>query len=330
MTRSSLYPLKFQPIFKDKLWGGHKIKTVLGKEFGDLPNCGETWELSGVNGNISTISNGALTGEDLRTTLSREKEALVGSRNYEVYGDEFPLLIKFIDANQDLSIQVHPDDALAAERHDSKGKTEMWYVMQADEGASLISGFNQEVDKSSYLAYFESGKLTEILNREEVQANDVFFLPAGRVHTIGKGLLIAEIQQTSDITYRIYDFDRVDSEGNKRELHVEEALDAIDFKKYDQYKTSYVDQSNTRVQLERCEFFTTNKLTLDQPMAIDLPDLDSFKIYICLEGRANIHYGEDSSESIAMGEVVLVPATLTNYTIEPEGQVKLLESYIDS
>lgn len=330
MATNKLYPLKFNPIFKDKLWGGQKINTVLGKDFGDLPNCGETWELSGVKGNISTISNGELAGEDLRTTLSREKETLVGKKNFDEYGDEFPLLIKFIDANQDLSIQVHPDDALAAERHDSKGKTEMWYVMQADEGASLISGFNQVVDKVSYLEHFERGKLTDILNREEVLADDVFFLPAGRVHTIGKGLLIAEIQQTSDITYRIYDFDRVDAAGNKRELHVEQALEAIDFKKYDQYKTSYEDLPNARVLLEQCEFFTTNKLTLDQPMAIDLPALDSFKIYICLEGSASILYGKKGKENISMGEVVLVPASMTSYTIEPEGRVNLLESYIDS
>lgn len=329
MTSDKPYPLKFHPIFKDKLWGGQKINSVLGKDFGKLPNCGEIWELSGVKGNISTISNGALAGEDLRSVLAREKASLVGKKNYQEYGDEFPLLIKFIDANQDLSIQVHPDDKLAAERHDSKGKTEMWYVMQADDGASLISGFSTKVDKESYLEYFESGRLTDILNREEVKADDVFFLPAGRVHTIGQGLLIAEIQQTSDITYRIYDFDRVDAQGNKRELHVEEALDAIDFKKYDQYKTSYNDLLNARVQLERCEFFTTNKLTLDQEMIIDLPELDSFKIYICLEGKANIQYGAEGSESISMGEVVLVPAALTHYTIEPERQVKLLESYID-
>ncbi|MDW3197272.1 MAG: type I phosphomannose isomerase catalytic subunit [Cytophagales bacterium] len=324
-----LYPLKFNPIFKDKLWGGQKIHTVLGKDFGDLPNCGETWELSGVKGNISMINNGVLAGVDLRSVLAREKATLVGEKNYQEYGDEFPLLIKFIDANQDLSIQVHPDDTLAAERHNSKGKTEMWYVMQADQGASLISGFSKEVDKASYVEHFESGRLSEILNREEVQTDDVFFLPAGRVHTIGEGLLIAEIQQTSDITYRIFDFDRVDAEGNKRELHVEEALDAIDYKKYDKYKTSYEDQLNARVQLERCEFFTTNKLTLDQAMTIDLPKLDSFKIYICLEGKANIQYAEGASESISMGDVILVPAAMTNYTIEPEGQVKLLESYID-
>lgn len=330
MPNTLLYPIKFETIFKDKLWGGQKIKTVLGKNYGNLPNCGETWELSGVDGNISRIKNGALAGEDLKTTLSREKAALVGKKNYLEYGNEFPLLIKFIDANQDLSIQVHPDDKLATQRHDCKGKTEMWYVMQADEGASLISGFNQEVDKTSYLKHFESGRLTDILNREKAQADDVFFLPAGRVHTIGKGLMIAEIQQTSDITYRIYDFDRVDGEGNKRELHVDQALDAIDFKKYDHYKTQYEDIFNTRVTLQQCEFFTTNKLTLDQSMTVDLPELDSFKIYTCLEGSARIQYNGDQSESITMGEVVLIPAVMTNYTIEPEGRVKLLESYIDS
>ncbi len=330
MKHSSLYPLKFQPIFKEKLWGGQKINTVLGKDYGNLPNCGETWELSGVTGNISIIKNGALAGEDLRSIVMREKDLLVGKKNYDTYGNEFPLLIKFIDANQDLSIQVHPNDTLAAKRHNSKGKTEMWYVMQADEGSSLISGFNREVNKSSYLEYFEDGKLTDILNRQEVKADDVFFLPAGRVHTIGEGLLIAEIQQTSDITYRIYDFDRVDAEGNKRELHVEQALDAIDFKKYDQYKTTYEHQLNTRITLEQCEYFTTNKLSLDQAMVINMPTLDSFKIYICLEGAAKICYGTGRKETISMGEVILIPADMHNYTIEPEGQVNLLESYIDS
>ncbi|MEM9325933.1 MAG: type I phosphomannose isomerase catalytic subunit [Bacteroidota bacterium] len=328
MTTTHLYPLKFRTIFKDKLWGGQKIRTVLGKDFGDLPNCGETWELSGVEGNISIVSNGDLVGQDLKSLIVKYKGELLGESIYESYGEEFPLLIKFIDAADDLSIQVHPDDELAAKRHDSKGKTEMWYVIEADEGASLISGFNQDLTRDGYLEYFESGRLTEILNREQVQDGDVFFLPAGRVHTIGKGLMIAEIQQTSDITYRIYDFDRVDTQGNKRELHVEEALDAIDFKKYDTYKSAYSNLPNERVVLESNQYFTTNKLVLDRPFEVSLPNLDCFKIYICLEGSADL-VTASAREHMAMGEAVLVPATWKDYRIEPADHLVVLESYID-
>jgi len=203
-----LYPLKFKTIFKDKIWGGQKIKTILNKDFGKLPNCGETWEISGVEGNISEVSEGELEGQSLTELIRIYKSDLVGFNIYKKYKDEFPLLIKFIDATEDLSIQVHPGDNLAKKRHNSFGKTEMWYVLQADEGASLIAGFNKELTKESYKEYFESGNLDEILNREIVTKDDVFFLPAGRVHTIGKGIMIAEIQQTSDITYRIYDFNR--------------------------------------------------------------------------------------------------------------------------
>ncbi len=328
MGATPLYPLKFHTIYKDKLWGGQKIRTVLGKDFGDLPNCGETWELSGVGGNISVVSDGLLAGKDLKSLIQEYSGELVGNGIFDEFGDEFPLLIKFIDAADDLSIQVHPDDTLAAKRHNSKGKTEMWYVMEADGGSSLISGFNQELDRDKYLEKFNGGNLTDILNREEVTAGDVFFLPAGRVHTIGKGLLIAEIQQTSDITYRIYDFDRVDAEGNKRELHMEAALDAIDFKKYDHYKTSYQDMSNDRVVLESNQFFTTNKLNLDQSFSVALPGLDCFKIYICLSGAGAITNGQEQFE-LKMGEVILVPASWKEYIIEPKGAMTLLESYID-
>ncbi|MEQ8469533.1 MAG: mannose-6-phosphate isomerase [Marinoscillum sp.] len=324
----ALYPLKFKTIFKDKLWGGQKIKTILGKDFGDLPNCGETWELSGVKGNISEVSNGPLKGKLLTDIIGSGAQELLGARIQSQYGDEFPLLIKFIDANQDLSIQVHPDDELAQKRHASFGKTEMWYIMQADEGASLISGFSQEVNRDSYQKAFNEGKLEEILNREEVTAGDVFFLPAGRVHTIGQGLLLAEIQQTSDVTYRIYDFDRVDDKGNKRELHVEEALDAIDYKKYDEYKTLYIDKRDERVGLVKCPYFTTNKLHLTSDYSLDHSGLDCFKIYICLDGNATLSYA-GGSETLSMGDVVLVPANIEKYAFETSTGITLLESYID-
>jgi mannose-6-phosphate isomerase len=241
---SALYPLIFHTQYKDKIWGGQKIKTVLGKDYGDLPNCGETWEISGVKGNVSVVKNGSLAGKSLVELIQTYKEKLVGKKVFEKSGDEFPLLIKFIDANDDLSIQVHPDDALGMKRHNSLGKTEMWYVFEADKGAKLNSGFNQEMDKETYLKHLNDKSLEKILNYEEVKIGDVFFLPAGRVHYIGKGICLAEIQQTSDITYRIYDFDRRDDKGNLRELHTDLALDAIDYKHYVDYKTKYAPKTN--------------------------------------------------------------------------------------
>lgn len=322
-----LYPLKFKTIFKDKIWGGEKIKTYLGKDFAPLPNCGETWEISGVKSDVSVIANGPLTGTSLADLLSDRKAELIGKKNYERFGNEFPLLVKFIDANEDLSIQVHPDDELAKKRHNSKGKTEMWYVIQADAGATLISGFNQQVDKDLYLKKFNAGELTDILNKEEVEAGDVFFLPAGRVHTIGKGLLIAEIQQTSDITYRIYDFDRVDDKGNKRELHVDEALDAIDYTFYDEYKTRYNSTLNQPVELVDCPYFTTNILAYTQDTARDYSILDSFVIHVCVEGSYILNYGIEELP-VQMGDCVLIPATSEHVTLKTTEGFKILESYI--
>ena len=229
-----LYPLTFETIFKDKIWGGQKINTVLGKDFSPLPNCGETWEVSDVEGNVSLVKEGALQGKSLRELVAQYKGELVGNHVYEQYGDRFPLLIKFIDANDDLSIQVHPNDELAKQRGVGHGKTEMWYIIQADEGAKLNSGFKREVEKEEYVKAVADNTIQDLLNIESVQPGDVFFLPAGRVHYIGKGLLLAEIQQTSDTTYRIYDFDRVDAtSGQKRELHTDLAVDAIDYHHYD-------------------------------------------------------------------------------------------------
>jgi mannose-6-phosphate isomerase len=324
---NSLYPLKFRTIFKDKIWGGQKIKQVLNKDFSPLPNCGETWELSGVPGNISVVNNGALAGKDLSDLISTYKSKLLGKQVYEKYGEQFPLLVKFIDANEDLSIQVHPNDELAKERHNSFGKTEMWYILQADEDASLITGFNQPVDKDKYVQKFEAGKLTEILNRETVQAEDLFFIPAGRVHTIGKGILLAEIQQTSDVTYRIYDFDRVDDKGQKRELHVEEALDAIDYNFYDEYKTSYEKRINAPVEMVSCPYFTTNRLHFSQSTNRNYYDIDSFIIYVCYEGSVEVDY-EAGGVTLKAGEVALLPATIKEVALQTETGFKLLESYV--
>ncbi|MCJ8208759.1 mannose-6-phosphate isomerase [Mucilaginibacter sp. RS28] len=324
----TLYPLKFKTIYKDKIWGGQKIRTYLHKDFGSLPNCGETWEISGVKSDVSVVANGELEGQSLANLLEQYQGQLVGDKVYKHFGNTFPLLVKFIDANDDLSIQVHPNDELAKKRHNSFGKTEMWYVIEADPGSTLISGFNQEVNEQTYLEKLNSGRLTDILNREDVQAGDVFFLPAGRVHTIGKGLLIAEIQQTSDITYRIYDFDRVDDKGQKRELHTEEALAAIDYKHYDEYKTKYEPKKNESVHVVSCPYFTTNILDFTESTAKDYSNLDSFVIHVCVDGAYTLKF-EGGELEVKMGDSILIPKTINHVSLETTGGFKILESYIE-
>lgn len=312
----------------DKIWGGDKIKTHLGKDFGNLPNCGESWEISGVQDHVSLVANGFLAGNNLEELIEIYMGELVGDKVYEKFGVEFPLLIKFIDANDDLSIQVHPDDELSKKRHQAFGKTEMWYVMQADKGAKLNLGFKEELTKEQYLARFEAGELMDILNFEEVKEGDVLFMPAGRVHAIGRGVMVAEIQQTSDVTYRIYDYDRKDAEGKGRELHVELALDAIDFSVPDSYKTDYEPKQNEPVEVVKCDYFTTNVLQLDEKLERDFHKQDSFVIYICLEGKLEVEY-QDGKESVQKGETILVPAAIEQFFLNPEtSDVKLLEVYL--
>lgn len=323
MSLKQLYPLKFEPILKDKIWGGQKLGTVLDKPIGDSENCGESWEISGVEGDISVVSEGSLQGKKLTDLIDEFKGDLIGEHVFEKFGTKFPLLIKFIDANDDLSIQVHPDDELGMKRHNSFGKTEMWYVVDAEEGATLISGFNKPTNKEEYLEVFEAGNLTDILNREDVFKDDVFFLPAGRVHTIGKGLLIGEIQQTSDITYRIYDFDRVDDQGNSRELHVEEAVDAIDYNFYDEYKTQY-DHSAKEAEIGRSQYFITNRLVLDASDERDYTKSDSCVILMCLEGEGSIDY-ENGSITYKLGDSILIPNCISGIRIVPSESSKLLE-----
>jgi len=328
MTQPELYPLQFDTIYKEKLWGGQKINTYLGKSFAPLPNCGETWEVSAVPGNVSTVSEGPLKGTGLDALVQTYREQLVGGKVYRHFGDEFPMLVKFLDAAQDLSIQVHPDDALAGQRHNSLGKTEMWYIIQADDDASLIAGFNKALTKEQYLQYFNNGQLEEVLNREKVQAGDVFYIPAGRVHTIGKGILLAEIQQSSDVTYRIYDFDRVDAAGNKRELHTEQAVDAIDYQLYSSYKTSYTEQPNEAAQLVKSPYFTTNKLACTNTITRQYNEIDSFVIYVCYEGTCTLTVG-NHTVNLTLGNTVLLPANLNKATIKTTNGVGILETYVE-
>ena len=325
----NLYPLKFRPIFKERIWGGDKMPALLNKNY-SLAHCGESWELSGVQDEVSIVSDGFLKGNSLEELIEVYMGELVGEKIYDKFGTEFPLLIKYIDANDRLSIQVHPDDELSKERHGAYGKTEMWYVVQADAGAELISGFNRDIDRDSYLIALQNDKLENLLEFETVKQGDVFFIPAGRVHAIGKGIVVAEIQQTSDVTYRIFDFNRVDDKGNPRELHTELALDAISFKHHKTGKTIYQPKLNETVEIVKCNYFTTNLLQLTSALERDFSSIDSFVIYLCFEGSYTLEY-ESETIRVQKGETLLVPASIENFVIKPlEGsETKLLEVYIE-
>jgi len=326
---NNLYPLTFKTIFKEKIWGGDKIKTFLHKDFSPLPNCGETWELSAVKGDESIVAFGDLSGQTLTQLIEQFKGDLLGNKIYNRFGNQFPLLIKFIDANQDLSVQVHPDDSLAKILHGegASGKTEMWYIMQADKGSTLIAGFSQKLDKQEFRNLVEDAQLEKVLNKIEVEAGDVFFIPAGRVHTIGKGILLAEIQQTSDITYRIYDFDRKDVAGNKRELHIENALEALDFDLHESYKTPYKQEINVGNLLVDSPYFTTNKWVLKGDVVMDYSDRDSFVILILTSGDLNMEY-ENTNYTLHKGDVYLIPASCSKFSISTFASCEFLEVYI--
>jgi mannose-6-phosphate isomerase len=322
-----LYPLKFKPIFKEKIWGGQKAKTLFNLDFSPLQNCGEVWVLSGYHDNISIVENGFLEGNDLNELIEVYMGDLLGERVFEQFGEEFPLLIKLIDSNDWLSIQVHPGDELAQKRHKANGKTEMWYAMDAEKDAELITGFNRKVSKEEYLKHLSDKSLTEILNYEKVEKGDVFFIPAGRVHALGPGLVVAEIQQTSDLTYRIYDFDRVDSEGKGRELHNDLAPDAIDFTVYPDYKARYLQKENQSVSVVKSPFFTTNMLHFDKSLIKDYTELDSFVIYLCAEGSCKV-IADETEVNLALGEATLIPATNGEISLVPSPSARLLEVYI--
>ncbi|RLD63849.1 MAG: mannose-6-phosphate isomerase [Bacteroidetes bacterium] len=325
----NLYPIKFKPILKEKIWGGEKLKNSLGKTSKDQNKIGESWEISSYADDISVIINGFLAPNNLNEAIEVYMGDLVGDKIYEQFGNNFPLLIKFIDASDDLSIQVHPDDSYAKEHHQAYGKTEMWYILQADEGAELITGFSKEISKGEYLTALNSANLKEILNIEKVTEGDVFFISPGRIHAIGPNILLAEIQQTSDLTYRIYDWGRLGDDGKPRELHTDKALDVIDFNVYKNYKTNYNWKLNKTSNILKCPYFTTNILEFDTPVDKDYNLIDSFVIYMCIKGSFEIIYNKNDIETIKYGETVLLPAVLKNISLIPKGKTKLLEVYID-
>ncbi|MBI9066388.1 MAG: class I mannose-6-phosphate isomerase [Salinivirgaceae bacterium] len=327
---STLYPIKFNPIFKEKIWGGQKLKNLLNKSVDENIKMGESWEISGVSGDLSVVENGFLQDNTIEELIEIYMGDLVGDKVYEQFGLEFPLLIKYIDANDYLSIQVHPDDDLARERHNSYGKTEMWYVIDAEKEAELIAGFNQEMDKTKYLQHFGSGTLREVLNFEKVKTGDVFFMPAGRVHATGPGILFAEIQQTSDITYRIYDWDRFGDDGKPREMHTELAIDAIDYNYHKEVKTPYKEEINKSSEIIKCPYFTTNIINLNSKVVKDYFSLDSFVIYMGIDGDTKITYSETEEIILKKGETLLIPAILPEIGLEPlSKESKILEVYID-
>lgn len=317
-----MYPIKFKPILKERLWGGTKLKTLFNKPI-ETDITGESWEVSAVKGDISVVANGDFSGKTLQELIDLYPNELLGKHVYEKFGADFPILIKFIDAREDLSIQVHPNDELAKKRHDSFGKTEMWYVMQADEGAELIVGFNKSVTKEEYQQHLNNGTLTDIMNYEKVHEGDTFFINTGKVHAIGGGIIIAEIQQTSDITYRVYDFNRRDKNGNLRELHTEQALDAIDYQKKDDFKVNYPKTENTTNAMVNCPYFITNYLKLTQDFEKEIGSEDSFHIYMCVKGSGVISDG-NCEVFVNQGETVLFPASCGKLCVKTSA-MELLE-----
>ena len=323
-----MYPFKFNPILKSTIWGGSRI--IPFKHLtSDQQQVGESWEISDVDGNVSIVANGEEAGKSLSQLMEKYKGKLVGEENYKRFGGKFPLLIKFIDACQDLSIQVHPNDELAKVRHNSMGKTEMWYIIDNDSGkAHLHSGLSKKITPEEYVKIIADDSICDVLADYSVNPGDVFFLPAGRIHSIGAGCFLAEIQQTSDITYRIYDFNRRDKNGNTRELHTELSKDAIDYTVKEDYRTSYVPQKDRKVNVVSCPYFVTSVFDLTAGTSVDYSSLDSFVIYICTEGSCTLSDNKGNCLDLTSGESVLIPADTDRMDIKVNGYVKFIETHI--
>ncbi|WP_299013026.1 type I phosphomannose isomerase catalytic subunit [uncultured Polaribacter sp.] len=323
-----LYPLKFTPLYKYRLWGGEKLKTVLNKNYSET-SIGESWEISDVKNDETVVANGFFKGKTLSNLIAEFKGDFLGTKVYEQFGNEFPLLIKFIDAKTPLSIQVHPSNEIAKERHNSFGKNEMWYVMEADENAELIVGFDEKLDKTAYNSLVENGTVLEKMHHEKVAEGDTFYIPTGRVHAIGAGVLLAEIQQTSDITYRIYDYNRVDAKtGKLRDLHNDLAIDVIDFEPKENYKTNYKTAKNVANKLVHSPYFTSNFLVVEGTLEQDYTQLDSFVIYMCVDGNLELSFN-DEIYPLEKGETILLPAIINKVKLVSQSkQAKLIEVYL--
>ncbi len=317
--------LKFNPILKQVLWGGEKI--IPFKHLNEsLTKVGESWEISAVKNHESIVAEGKYKCMTITELIALLKGDLLGKDNYTRFGNEFPLLIKFIDAKQQLSIQVHPDDEKAHAKGFKRGKTEMWYIMKSDECAVLQSGLSKQLTPEEYTMMVENDTITEALAEYKVKEGDVFYLPSGRIHSIGAGCFLAEIQQTSDVTYRIYDFKRKDKDGNYRELHTKEAAECIDYTVQEDYKTHYTPVKNEGVELIECPYFTTSVYDINEPMILDYTELDSFVVLIGLGGVGTVEDETGNELSFQAGETILLPAKMNQ--VKVSGTIKFLETYV--
>ncbi len=313
------YPLTFTPILKDRIWGGNKLKTYLNKPIVS-ETTGESWEISTVPGDISVVATGVFKGKNINEIIDLYPQEILGKSVMARFGKQFPLLFKFIDAKEDLSIQLHPNDALAKERHNSFGKTEMWYVMQADESARLVVGFKNNSNQEEYLEHLQNKNLVTLLNETQVKKGDVFFLETGTIHAIGAGVMVAEIQQTSDVTYRIFDWDRVDASGEGRELHTDLAVDAINYNAT-QSKIEYNEEANKSTSVVDCSFFKTNIIAL-QDRFIWKKTKEAFTVFMCTNGQFEMVVNGEILR-FRMGDTILIPACIENLTVK--GKATLLE-----
>lgn len=318
----TIYPLIFKPILKERIWGGQKLATLFSKEL-HSDQIGESWELSTVGNDISIVANGFYTNKSLTELIAAFPDEILGGKINKQFDGKFPLLFKLLDATEDLSIQVHPNDQLARERHNSFGKTEMWYIIQADKDARNIIGFSHKISPEEYLQHIEDKTLVSVLKEEKVQKGDVYFLETGTVHAIGKGIVIAEIQQTSDITYRIYDWDRTDSQGNSRELHLDLALDAINYNPSTTQK-EYSKEENAQNKITQSPYFSVNFIPLNGELTLS-KDTDVFRVYMCTEGEFSVLYANQKYD-FKKGDTILLPAVLNEYSLK--GNAELLEIFI--
>lgn len=317
--------LRFRPLLKQTIWGGDKI--IPFKHLtSDLKNVGESWEISGVPGNETIVNGGEYDGKRLSEVVAQLKEKLVGEANYKRFGNEFPLLIKFIDAKQPLSIQVHPNDETAHKLGYERGKTEMWYVMKSDADANMLVGLKKKITPEEYTEMVENDTIVDALGHYDVKEGDCFFLPSGRIHSIGKGCFLCEIQQTSDVTFRIYDFKRKDKNGNYRQLHTKEAAVSIDYHIEQNYRTEYTEEKNRGISLVQCPYFKTFVYDINEPVTIDLSALDSFIITIVVGGEGSVTDNEGNVYKVASGDSLLFPATTKE--LKMEGDMKFLETYV--
>lgn len=326
---NELYPLKFTPICKDKIWGGEKIFKLLHKQEASAMHCGECWEISGINGSVSQVENGFLKDNDLNELIEVYMSDLVGEQIYEQCKNNFPLLIKFIDASDNLSVQVHPDEKSSEKIPNAHSKTELWYIMHAEANAGLYIGFKQGVDKELFLKKMVENRVEEILEFYPVQIGDVFFIPGGTVHAIGKGVLLAEIQQASDTTYRIYDWNRKDEQGKMRKLHVDLAERVLNFNVPSSPKIDYDKTKQGTTPLLRTPYFNLNYLSFSQPLEKIYVEIDSFIIYVCVEGEVSIAMNQYDAFILKMGESILIPASCHELILLPNSSVKLLEIYME-